>query len=435
MAQPESGSTIAEKIFSDRVGHAVRAGDVVIAPVDFAFSHDGNRPQPSETFLELGGDRVFDPARVAMFLDHAPNVHTPAVAEMHQRMRRFAADQGIAIYPAGRGISHQVLPEEGHAVPGRIIVGSDSHTCTAGAFNLLATGVGSTDLAVAMMLGKLWFKVPATIRFQLEKALPDGVFAKDLVLHLLGLVGADGATYKAVEFLGPAVHALRMEGRMTLTNMAVEMGAKFGLMEIDDHAREWLAQRGVSDFESFDSDPDASLESIHVVDASTVLPMIAMPPSPDNVVPVTELAGRPIQQATIGTSANGQLDDLRAAAEVLDGQKLAPGMKLYVTAASARAHLAAQHEGLIDLFLSAGAVIGTPGCSGCTGASGFGVPGDDETMITSANRNFIGRTGNNKADIFLASPATVIASAVAGEIADPRPMLASHPGRVTVSQA
>jgi 3-isopropylmalate/(R)-2-methylmalate dehydratase large subunit len=425
MAHTETPSTIAEKIFSHRVGRPARAGEVVIAPVDFAFSHDGNRPQPSETFRELGGDRVFDPARVAMFLDHAPNVHTPAVAEMHQRMRAFAAEQGIAIYPAGRGISHQVLPEEGHAVPGRIIVGSDSHTCTAGAFNLLATGVGSTDLAVAMMLGKLWFKVPATIRFQVEKSLRHGVFAKDLVLHLLGLIGADGATYRSVEFHGTAIRELRMDGRMTLTNMAVEMGAKFGLMEIDDHAREWLAQRGVTDYETFDSDPDATVEATHVVDASTIDPMVARPPSPDNVVPVAELAGRPIQQATIGTSANGQLDDLRAAAAVLDGQKLAPGVKLYITAASRRAHLAAQHEGLVDLFLAAGAVIGTPGCSGCTGASGFGVPGDGETMITSANRNFIGRTGNNKADIYLASPATVIASAVAGEFADPRPMLSS----------
>lgn len=416
--------TIAEKIFTHRVGRDVRAGEVVIAPIDFAFSHDGNRPQPSETFAELGGTAVFDPERVAMFLDHAPNVHTPAVAEMHQRMRRFAQEQGIILYPAGRGISHQVLPEEGHAVPGRIIVGSDSHTCTAGALNLLATGVGSTDLAVAMMLGKLWFKVPPTIRFQIDGRLRRGVYSKDLVLHLIGLMGADGATYKSVEYLGPAVRTLNMDARMTVTNMAVEMGAKFGLMEIDDTARKWLRQHGIDDVEAFDSDPDADVEATHVVDADTIVPMVAAPPSPDRVSPAAEMAGVRIQQATIGTSANGQLEDLRAAAEVLRGHRITPGVKLYITAASRRAHLAAQHEGLIDLFIDAGAVIGTPGCSGCTGASGFGVPGDGETMITSANRNFIGRTGNNKARIFLASPATVIASAIEGAICDPRALLA-----------
>ena len=412
--------TIAEKIFSTRVGRDVRAGEVVIAPLDFAFSHDGNRPQPSDTFAELGGERVFDPDKVAMFLDHAPNVHTPVVAEMHQRMRRFADAQGLRIYPAGRGISHQVLPEEGRAVPGHIIVGSDSHTCTAGALNLLATGVGSTDLAVAMMLGKLWFKVPGTIRFQVEGRLQRGVYSKDLVLHMIGMLGADGATYRAVEFLGDGIDALSIDARMTVTNMAVEMGAKFGIMQIDTTAEQWLHQHGVDGFPRFDSDPGAEVEAIHVIDAGAIEPLVASPPSPDRVSPAVELAGTPIQQATIGTSANGQLDDLRAAADVLRGNRIARGVRLYVTAASRRAHLAAQSEGLIDLFLDAGAVIGTPGCSGCTGASGFGVPGDDETMITSANRNFIGRTGNNKARIFLASPATVMASAIEGAICDPR---------------
>ena len=417
--------TIVEKVFSHRLGREVRAGEVVIAPIDFAFSHDGNRPQPSETFAELGGKRVFDPGKVAMFLDHAPNVHTPAVAEMHQQMRRFANEQGITLYPAGRGISHQVIPEEGWAVPGRLIVGSDSHTCTAGALNLLATGVGSADLAVAMMLGKLWFKVPPTIRFLVEGRLGPGVYSKDLVLHMIGLVGADGATYRAVEFLGPAIQALSMDARMTVTNMAVEMGAKFGIMEVDDTTRSWLQQRNLDDWQSFDTDPAAEVEATHVVHADHLTPMVAAPPSPDRVSPVEEHAGTVIHQATIGTSANGQLGDLRAAAEVLRGNRIAPGVKVFITAASKRAALSAQQEGFIDLFVEAGAVIGTPGCSGCTGASGFGVPGDDETMITSANRNFIGRTGNNKARIFLASPATVMASAIEGAIADPRPYLSS----------
>ncbi|MPZ95039.1 MAG: homoaconitate hydratase family protein [Propionibacteriales bacterium] len=415
--------TITEQIFSRRVGHDVRPGDVVVAPVDFVFSHDGNRPQPLETFRSMGGVQVFDPSKVAMFLDHAPNVHTPAVAEMHRRMREFAEEQGITLFPAGRGISHQVLPEEGYALPGRIIVGSDSHTCTAGALNLLATGVGSTDLAVAMMLGKLWFKVPPTIRFQLEGALPVGVFSKDLVLHLIALVGVDGATYRAVEFHGPAIGGLGMDARMTVTNMAVEMGAKFGIMEADDVTRRWLRQRSLDDSGAVDSDPGAEYEAVHQVDAGALVPVVAEPPTPDRVRPAADLGGVAIQQATIGTSANGQLDDLRAAARVLEGHHFAPGVKVYITAASQRAYLAARREGLVDLFLDAGAVIGTPGCSGCTGASGFGVPADGETMITSANRNFIGRTGNSLAEIYLASPATVMASAIAGSITDPRPFL------------
>jgi 3-isopropylmalate/(R)-2-methylmalate dehydratase large subunit len=428
-----TGMTITQKIFGEHVGHAVWPGDVVVSPIDFAFSHDGNRPQPSQTFAELGGTSVFDPSRVAMFLDHAPNVHTPAVAEMHRRMRRFAEEQGIALYPAGRGISHQVLPEEGHAVPGRIIVGSDSHTCTAGALNLLATGVGSTDLAVAMMLGKLWFKVPETLRFHVTGALAPGVYSKDLVLQMIGLVGADGATYQAVEYLGSGIQALSMDARMTMTNMAVEMGAKFGLMEIDDTAEQWLSQRGITECPRYDSDPDAPVSATHEIDAGDTVPLVAAPPSPDRVHPAADLEGTRIQQATIGTSANGQLDDLRAAADVLRGHRLAPGVRLFVTAASRRAQLAAQREGLFDVFTEAGAVIGTPGCSGCTGASGFGVPADGDTMITSANRNFVGRTGNNKADIFLASPATVIASAIRGRISDPRDFVATTTGAEVAS--
>lgn len=418
------GQTITEKIFSARVGRRVQAGEVVIAPIDFCFSHDGNRPQPSDTFRQLGGTGVFDPTRVAMFLDHSPNSHTPAVAAMHQRMRAFAEEQGITLYPAGRGISHQVLPEEGHAIPGRIIVGSDSHTCTAGAFNLLATGVGSTDLAVSMMLGKLWFKVPETIRFRVSGALLDGVYSKDLVLHLIGLVGADGATYKAVEYLGPTLRGLSIEARMTMTNMAVEMGAKFGLMEADEATIEYLHSRTAAAFETFTSDADATVFADHYVDAAALVPLVALPPNPDRVAAVDQVGEVRIHHATIGTSSNGQLDDLREAARVLRGRRLAKGMKLFVTAASARAYHQARVEGLVDLFTDAGAVIGTPGCSGCTGASGFGVPGDGENMITSANRNFVGRTGNNKAQIYLASPATVIASAIEGRIADPRPYLA-----------
>jgi 3-isopropylmalate/(R)-2-methylmalate dehydratase large subunit len=417
------GDTIAEKIFSTHVGHPVRAGEIVISPVDFVFSHDGNRPQPLETFAELGGDRVFDPARVAMFLDHAPQVHTPAVAAMHQQMRAFAGDKGITLYEIGRGISHQVLPEEGHTIPGRLIVGSDSHTCTAGAFNLLATGVGSTDLATAMMLGKLWFKVPDTIRIVCTGDLPHGVFAKDLVLELLRRLGADGATYRSLEFVGSTLHSLDLHGRMTITNMGVELGAKFAIMPADEMLRRHLTDVGVGDYPSTVSDADAEFLATHTIDATSLEPLVAEPPNPDKVRSVTEVAGRPIQQATIGTSTNGQLDDLRAAVAVLGDHQIAPGVRLFVAPATRRAYLEALQEGLIPRLIEAGAVIGTSGCSGCTGASGFAIPGDGMTMITSAPRNFVGRTGNRNAEIFLASPATVMASAVEGAIADPRTYL------------
>lgn len=420
------GSTITEKIFSTHLGRVVRAGEVVVSPVDFTFSHDGNRPQPLENFAELGGSRVFDPARVAMFLDHAPQVHTAAVATMHQQMRTFAKAQGIHLYDIGRGISHQVLPEEGHAVPGRIIVGSDSHTCTAGAFNLLATGVGSTDLATAMMLGKLWFKVPETIQIHCNGPLPPGVYAKDLALHLLGTLRADGATYRAVEYVGSTFDSLDMHGRMTLTNMGVEMGAKFAIMPADDVLRRFLDGVGVHDYEGTTSAPDAEFLETHTVDATALTPMVAEPANPDRVRTVAEAAGQPIQQATIGTCANGQLDDLRAAVEVLGDHRVSPDVRLFVSPASRRTYLDALQEGLVARLVAAGAIIGTAGCSGCTGASGFGVPGDGEAMITSAPRNFVGRTGNRNAQIYLASPATVMASAIEGAIADPRPYLPSE---------
>jgi 3-isopropylmalate/(R)-2-methylmalate dehydratase large subunit len=417
------GQTITEKIFSAHVGRPVHAEEVVVSPVDFVFSHDGNRPQPHQTFLELGGDRVFDPAKVAMFLDHAPNVHTAAVAQMHQKMRTFAEDQGIALFEIGRGISHQVLPEEGLAVPGWLMVGSDSHSCTGGAFNLLSTGVGAADLAVAMMLGKSWFRVPQTVRVVANGQLGPGVHAKDLALHLLGQMSVVGATYRTLEVVGEAISALSMHERMTITNMTVEMGAKFGVMEADATTAEFLGRHGVSEFDTYVSDRDANFLEVHDIDASTLEPQVATPPSPDLVVPVGEAAGTRIEQATVGTSSNGQLDDLRVAARLLAGHRVAPHVRLFVVPASRRAFLEAMQEGLIETMLAAGAILGTPGCSGCTGSSGFGVPSDGENMITSAPRNFIGRTGNRNASIYLASPATVIASAVAGEIADPRELM------------
>jgi 3-isopropylmalate/(R)-2-methylmalate dehydratase large subunit len=417
------GRTIAEKIFPDHVGHPVSAGDVVIAPLDYVFWDDSNRPQACDVFKQLGGTRVFDPRRIGAFLDHSGFSPNPAVAMVHRTMREFSNEQGIQVYDLGEGIAHQLIPEKGLADPGDLLIGADSHTCTIGALNAFGAGVGSSDLATAMLTGKLWFRVPRTTRFVLEGALGTGVYGKDLVLHLLQRIGASGAIYEALEFVGPAVASLSMEARFAITNMAVEMGAKTGLMEVDDVTRAWLESRGRSVARSYSTDPGAESAREIRVDISAIGPQVARPPSPANGVPVEDLVGTPIQQAFLGTCTNGRLEDFREAARVLRGRKIAPGVRLFVTPASREILQGAMREGLLDLFIDAGAVLGTPGCSGCAGGSGFAIPADGVNMITTANRNFKGRTGNAKAFIYLASPATVMASAIEGAIADPRSYL------------
>jgi 3-isopropylmalate/(R)-2-methylmalate dehydratase large subunit len=417
------GRTIVEKVFADHVGHIVKAGDVVIAPLDFVFWDDSNRPQACEVFRQLGGRLVFDPSKVAAFLDHAGLMPNPAAAAVHNLMRQFSREQGTEIYEIGQGIEHQLTLEKGKVVPGDLIIGADSHTCTYGALNALGTGVGSSDIAVGMLTGKLWFKVPHTVQFVLEGELPPGVYAKDLILHLIRMVGAGGANYQAVEFGGPTIASLSVDSRLTISNMAVEMGAKFGLMEADETTVTWVHEHSQRPFTTYTTDPDADILQKYRVDVSTLEPLVAKPHSPANGCPVVEMTGTPIQQAVLGTCTNGRLEDLREAARVLRGRRLAPGVRLFVTPASLAVLRAASREGLIDLFLDAGAVIGTPGCGGCTGGSGLGIPADGENMITTANRNFKGRTGNKNAFIYLASPATVIASAIEGAIADPRPYL------------
>jgi 3-isopropylmalate/(R)-2-methylmalate dehydratase large subunit len=275
-----------------------------------------------------------------------------------------------------------------------------------------------------MMTGKLWFKVPHTIRIVVDGKMPDGVYAKDLILHIVGLLGADGANYASVEFLGPGITALGMEARFTISNMAVEMGAKFGVMEADQTMLSWLRERFEGPFKTYASDHNAPVLGEYRVDASLLMPQIARPHSPANVVPITDEIGTAIQQATIGTCTNGYLSDLREAASILRGHRIAPTVRLFVAAASRTTYRQALREGIIDTFLDAGGVVGLPGCSGCVGSAAFGIPADGVTMITTANRNFRGRTGNSNASIYLASPATVAASSIEGRIADPRTYIA-----------
>lgn len=414
------GKTIAEKILSARAGQDVKAGDIVFADVDLVMSHDGNKPLASEVFEQLGGERVFEKDKVIQVIDHRPSLTSEVAARTHQKMREFCSRHGIRLFEAGSGIMHQVVGEAGLIVPGDLVIGTDSHTCTYGALNAFSTGVGVSDLAAAMITGKLWFRVPQSVYIDLQGTLPPGVFSKDLGLYLLGMLGANGATYKALEFHGEGLRRLSVDARFTLTNLAVEFGAKAGLMPADDVILSWLEGRTERPLQPVDPDPDAAYEQRIAVDLSSLEPQVALPHRPDNAVPVSEAEGTPIAQAVIGTCTNGRLEDLRIAARILKGKRVHPGVRLFVAPASRDVYLTALREGIVETLVAAGADFGISGCTFCTGGAGLGIPADGTNMITTANRNFRGRTGNPAAFIYLASPATVAASALEGRIVDPR---------------
>jgi len=413
------GRTIAEEILSRKTGRDTRAGEIVVVEVDGLMAQDGTAPLAIKAFEEMGGGKVFDPLRICFVIDHNAPPPSEGVSNLHALMRRFASEQGIEVYDVGEGVCHQVVPERGRVAPGEIFIGADSHTCTYGALNAFATGVGSTELAAAMKTGKIWFKVPETIKLVLHGPLPKGVFAKDVILHIVGDIGADGATYMALEFHGDLVESLSVEERMTLSNMAVEMGAKVGLMVADEKVLHWLKGRVEREFEPAGPDPSATYATIKEYDLSRLEPQVAKPHRVDNVVPVSEVVGTPINLAFIGTCTNGRLPDLRVASKVLEGRRVHPEVRLIVAPASREVMLQALREGIIQTLLDAGATIIPPGCGPCVGTH-LGIPADGEVVISTANRNFKGRMGNASAQIYLASPATVAASAVEGRIADPR---------------
>jgi 3-isopropylmalate/(R)-2-methylmalate dehydratase large subunit len=414
------GKTISEKILGKHAGKETTAGEIVMADLDFIMSHDGNRPLSIEAFEEMGGKKLFDPKRFALVIDHAPSSPTPVVANVHKMMREFCRQQGCLLYEAGEGSCHQLMPERGHVLPGELVIGTDSHTCTYGALNAFATGVGSSDGAAALISGKLWFKVPETIRFVLKGRLPSGVYAKDLILFLIGSVTADGATYKAAEFVGEAISALNVDSRLTISNMAVEMGAKVGLMEADEKTLAWLKGRTNRPFEPVFSDANAQFASVLEYDVSKLTPQVALPHQVDKVVPLEEALGIPIQQANIVACTNSRLEDLEIAASILSGRRIHPGVKLYVVPASRPIQIEAIRRGVLQAILEAGGIMGIPGCEACSGGSNFGVAADGDHVITTANRNFRGRVANPGAFMYLASPATVAASALEGKIADCR---------------
>lgn len=412
------GKTIAEKIFSAHSGDDAHAGDIVIADIDFAMSQDGTSALAIDALASMGAEKVFDSDKVAMVMDHSCPSPLEGVSAIHDKMRKFGKKSGVHIYDWGCGVCHQLIPESGKIVCGDLVVGCDSHTCTYGALNVFSTGVGSTDGAAAMASGKLWFKVPETVKVNYTGTLPKGVYSKDLILYLAGMIGADGATYKALEFHGDVIDNLSVDARMTISNMAIEVGAKAGLMKADEKTLAFFegAQR---EPQPVFPDEDASYCEVIDIDVANITPQIAKPHSVDNVSPIAEVEGTLVAEGYIGTCTNGRVEDLAIAASILEGKHIHPDCRLVVAPASRDIYLEAMDKGYIQTLVKAGACIVTPGCGPCVGTHN-GVPANGENVISTANRNFKGRMGNSDAFIYLGSPATVAASMLEAKITDPR---------------
>lgn len=416
------GQTIAEKIISKHVGHDVKVGELVIAKVDVAAVQDGTGPLMCNEFKKLGKDKLANPERSILFIDHAAPSPRKELSNTHTVLRDFAKQYGAVLSEVGDGVCHQRLVET-YVNPMEILVGADSHTCTSGALGAFATGMGSTDIAVAMALGKTWLKVPATFKVEVNGEFPKGVYAKDLILHLIGTIGADGATYKALEFSGSTIDNMDMADRFTIANMAVEAGAKAGLFPTDEKTKTFLEERGRGDkFVEVKPDEDAVYERVIKIDASQLKPTVSCPHTVDNTKTVDELKDVKVNQVFIGTCTNGRIEDLRVAAEILKGKKVNPDVRLLVAPASRDVFKQALKEGLIEIFVDSGAAIVTSGCGPCVGVHA-GILGDGEVCLATQNRNFQGRMGNTKGFIYLASPAVAAYSAIKGYIADVREVL------------
>jgi len=414
--------TLAEKILSLKSHGEAKAGEVVIADVDIAFVQDTTGPLTIRQFKESGFGALARPQQTVVFLDHAAPSPAQQLSNDHILLRRFAAETGCRISDVGEGICHQLVAEA-FANPGDVVVGADSHTVTAGALGAFATGMGSSDVAVAFALGKTWFRVPESLLIKLDGAFRRGVYAKDLILYLIGQIGADGATYKSLEFGGQALAELTVSQRLTIANMAVEAGAKVGLFPSDEITRQFLKRHGRGDkYRPLSADNGANYERVISLNLDQLEPMLSLPHTVDNVRPVAQMQGTKVQQAFIGTCTNGRLEDLALVAEMLRGRTRHAGTRLLIAPASRQVLIKAMEEGYIQTLVEAGAIILPPGCAACLGLH-QGVLGDGEVCLSTANRNFKGRMGNPTAMIYLASPATAAASAIAGQITDPREMM------------
>jgi len=417
------GKTIAEKILGQHAGHEVKAGDFVLAKVDLMMGNDGSLPLVFEASRRIREFGVRSPERTIMVLDHYCPSPSKEVSRIQEEIRNFAKKYDCILCDCGEGICHRLLPENGHVLPGMLVVGADSHTVTYGALNLFATGVGSTDLAVAMNWGMLWFRVPETIRLQIDGNFPRGLFAKDVALYIVGSMGSSGAASRAIEFGGSAIDEMDVEGRFTLCNMMVEVGAKAAIIPFDEMADVWLNPLKIEgDYQPVKADDDAQYEREVAYDISDLEPQIAFPHQVDNVQPVSSARGIRIDMAFLGTCTNGGPEDLRIAARILEKRKAHPGVQFVVSPASRKVVEEALADGSYQTIIESGAVINPPGCGPCVGAHG-GIPADHTNVLSTANRNFLGRMGNREASIYLCSPATLAASVLRGEITDPREFL------------
>lgn len=413
------GQTLAEKILSNHAGKNLKAGEIATINVDLAYVQDGTGPLTMRQWQKLGLNKVFDPEKVLFFLDHASPPPRAELANDHKFLREMAVKTGATVSETGNGISHMVTLES-YARPGDVIVGADSHTCTNGALGAFATGMGSTDVAVAITLGQTWMMVPATIRVNCSGEWPLGVYGKDLILHLIGLISSRGATYKALEWGGDAISSLPMAGRATIANMAVEAGAKAGLIPPDEVTQAFLRRMGrEGDYRELLPDADAEYESVVDIDISSLEPTVARPHYVDNTTAVGNIGDVRVDQVFLGTSCNGRLDDFRIAAKILRGRKVAPGTRLLVTPGSRRVLMEAMDAGIMQTFIDAGGLVTGPGCGACVGVH-EGILADDEVCFATQPRNFKGRMGNPQSSIYLGSPAMAAATAVTGRITDPR---------------
>jgi 3-isopropylmalate/(R)-2-methylmalate dehydratase large subunit len=414
--------TLTEKILSEHAWKEIRAGEIAVIRVDLAYVQDGTGPLAVRKLQEMNFSKVFNPQRTIFFFDHASPSPRFELSNDHAFLRAFADETGVQVSEIGQGISHQVVAEK-WVRPGDVVIGADSHTCTGGALGAFATGVGSTDAAVAIALGKVWLRVPETIRVVVEGTLPIGVYGKDIILHLIGRIGAAGATYKALEFVGDTIETLDMAGRITIGNMAVEAGAKVGLFASDEITQGWLnrMERG-KEFRKLSSDPDATYERTVPINARELKPTIACPHQVDNTKTIDQLGEVRVHQVYLGTSCNGRLEDLHVAAQILKGKKVHAGTRMIVTPGSRVVYMEALKDGTMETFVEAGAVITSPGCGGCVGLH-EGVLGDGEVCLATQPRNFQGRMGSPKSFIYLGSPAVAAATAIEGKIADPRKYL------------
>ena len=413
------GQTIAEKIFSNKLGQSVTPGEYVIAPIDCAMLHEGFALSWMH-LMSAGVSGVWDPDKVVVLFDHYIPAPTERLATAQMMIRTIMQSSGIKHYYGEReGVCHQVMLEKGHARPGTLVVGTDSHTCTYGALGAAGTGLGTTEMAYVLARGELWFKIPETIRFILKGSLPDHATSKDIILSIAGKFGTEVAQYKSVEFTGEAAKTLSVESRITISNMAVEIGAKFGFFNVDEKTLDYLKERIDGEPESICADDDARYEATHEIDVGGLEPQVACPHSIDNVKPVSEVQGTTIHQAILGSCTNGRHEDLEAAARILEGHSVSPYVRLYVYPASREVLLKTMDTGVLKILSEAGAIICNPSCGPCFGAhTGLLAPG--EVCISSTNRNFKGRMGSSEAEVYLASPATVAASAIKGAITDPR---------------